>query len=92
MESLAVGCESGGPGSLGAEQEGEVRVAVTGQGQGMPTGTVPAGWATPVQGGGLHPGFLAELGSTEELPWQDLCLSWAGPCHQALPLLPVVTC
>lgn len=61
MESLAVGCESGGLGSPGAGQEGEVRVAVAGQGQGMPTGTGRAGWATPVQGGGLHPDFLWEL-------------------------------
>lgn len=69
-----------------------MRVTVAGQGQGMPTGTGRAGWATPVQGGGLHRGFLRKLGSTEELPWQGLCLPRVGPRHQALPLLSVVTC
>lgn len=69
-----------------------MRVAVAGQGQGMPTGTGRAGWATPVQGRGLHSAFLWEPGSMEELPWQGVCLSWAEPHHHALPLLPMVTC
>lgn len=88
MERLAVGCESGRPGSPGAGQGGGSESGCGWGRAGDAHWDWPGWMGHPGAGKGTSPNFLRELASTEELPGQGACLSWAGPRTRHCPCSP----